>query len=59
MKFNVPVTVKMFGQVEIEARDIDDLIDKLNSPDYMLGLEIPDEMTLLRNSIEADFEGIQ
>lgn len=59
MKFNVPVTVKMFGQVEIEAQDIDDLIDKLNSPDYMLGLEIPDEMTLLRNSIEADFEGIQ
>jgi len=56
-KFKIPVTWQMYGEIEIEAGDLDGAVEKVELNSDEIILPVPGE--LVEGSIETNFEMVE
>lgn len=57
--YKVPVVYQSWGLVEVEAANKEDLLKKLNSPEYVMEkMPLPDNPEYVEDSFEIDFESL-
>lgn len=57
--YEVPVTFQMRGTIHVKARSPQSLLKKLNNPDFVYNLELPDEWDYVDDSLEIDFNDLK
>lgn len=59
-KYQIPVEWIVYGDVEVEAENIEDLKNKLNNKDFVDKIEKPIRFDYLEDSLKvADWESIE
>ena len=59
MEYKVPVTFIGWGTVCVEAKNKEDLLEKLKYKDLLDELPLPDDWEYVDDSYEVDFDGLE
>lgn len=57
--YKVPVVYQSWGLVEVEAESLDDLKQKLNDPDFIHEMPLPQEPEYVEDSFQIDHESLE
>lgn len=58
-QFKVPVLFMSWGLVEVEAKNKEDLLKKLNDSEFVNEMSLPDDSDYVEDSFEVDFESLE
>jgi hypothetical protein len=59
MRYRVPVVYSSYGIVKVNAKNKQDLIDKLSDKEFLAKMPLPDKPAYLDDSFKIDVEGLQ
>lgn len=57
--FKVPVSYEVYGYVEVEAKDLDDLKEKLNNDEFVSNMPLPDNPEYVDSSYEVNMDVLE